>query len=168
MTKPRIAITLGDPAGIGPEIAAKAARDPRVRQICEPVFYGAIDIRHFPEGVSAEAGRSACDAIVEAVGDALSGRVDAVATAPISKEAFALAGLPWRGHTELLAHLTGAPSVAMMFHAEALRVVLATITSRWPMCRACSRAPGSSASWAWPPASCRASASRGRGWRCAG
>jgi len=127
MTKPRIAITLGDPAGIGPEIAAKAARDPRVRQICEPVFYGAIDIRHFPEGVSAEAGRSAYDAIVAAVDDAMHGRVDAVATAPISKEAFALAGLPWHGHTELLAHLTGAPSVAMMFHAEALRVVLATI-----------------------------------------
>ncbi len=57
----------------------------------------------------------------------MSGEVDAVATAPVSKKAFALAGLPWRGHTELLAHLTGAPSVAMMFHADALRVVLVTI-----------------------------------------
>jgi 4-hydroxythreonine-4-phosphate dehydrogenase len=57
----------------------------------------------------------------------MAGRVDAVATAPINKAAFALAGLPWPGHTELLAHLTGAPSVAMMFHADALRVVLATI-----------------------------------------
>jgi 4-hydroxythreonine-4-phosphate dehydrogenase len=50
-----------------------------------------------------------------------------MATAPVNKEAFALAGLPWRGHTDLLAHLTGAKSVAMMFYAEALRVVLATI-----------------------------------------
>jgi 4-hydroxythreonine-4-phosphate dehydrogenase len=50
-----------------------------------------------------------------------------VATAPVNKEAFALAGLSWRGHTDLLAHLTGAASVAMMFYAEALRVVLATI-----------------------------------------
>ena len=50
-----------------------------------------------------------------------------IATAPINKEAFALAGLPWRGHTDLLAHLTGAPRVAMMFYAEALRVVLATV-----------------------------------------
>ena len=53
--------------------------------------------------------------------------IDAIATAPINKEAFAAAGLPWRGHTELLAHLTGAPRVAMMFYADALRVVLATI-----------------------------------------
>ena len=35
--------------------------------------------------------------------------------------------MPWRGHTELLAHLTGARRVAMMFHADALRVVLATV-----------------------------------------
>jgi 4-hydroxythreonine-4-phosphate dehydrogenase len=127
MTKPRVAVTIGDPAGIGPEIAARAALDRRVREACVPAFYGAIDVRRFPEGVSAEAGRSAFDAIVAAVDDALHGRVDAIATAPISKEAFAAAGLPWRGHTELLAHLTGATSVAMMFHAEALRVVLATI-----------------------------------------
>ncbi len=77
--------------------------------------------------LSAEAGRAAYEAILAAVGDAMSGDVDAVATAPVSKKAFALAGLPWRGHTELLAHLTGAPSVAMMFHADALRVVLITI-----------------------------------------
>ena len=128
LRKPRIAVTLGDPAGIGPEIAAKAAIHPRVREVCDPVFYGAIDTRAFPAGtVSAEAGRSAYDAIVAAVADAMAGRVDGVATAPISKAAFALAGLPWHGHTELLAHLTGAPSVAMMFYAEALRVVLATI-----------------------------------------
>jgi 4-hydroxythreonine-4-phosphate dehydrogenase len=127
LRKPRIAITLGDPAGIGPEIAAKAAIHPRVRDVCDPVFYGAIDTGRFPEGISAESGRAAYDAIVAAVADAMAGRVDAIATAPISKEAFALAGLPWHGHTELLAHLTGAPSVAMMFYAEALRVVLATI-----------------------------------------
>jgi 4-hydroxythreonine-4-phosphate dehydrogenase len=75
---------------------------------------------------SAEAGRAAFDAIVEAVADAREGKVAAVVTAPISKEAFRLAGLPWRGHTELLAHLTGASDVAMMFHSDALRVILAT------------------------------------------
>jgi 4-hydroxythreonine-4-phosphate dehydrogenase len=53
--------------------------------------------------------------------------VNAIATAPVSKEAFRLAGLPWNGHTDLLAHLTGAPHVAMMFESPALRVVLATI-----------------------------------------
>ena len=51
----------------------------------------------------------------------------AIATAPVNKEAFRLAGLPWSGHTDLLAHLTGAPHVAMMFYSDALRVVLATV-----------------------------------------
>jgi 4-hydroxythreonine-4-phosphate dehydrogenase len=128
MNLPRVAITIGDPAGIGPEIAAKAAASPRVTEVCTPVLYGRIYTPGVEAGrLSAAAGRTAYDAIVAAVGDAMSGEVDAVATAPISKQAFALADLPWRGHTELLAHLTGAPSVAMMFHADALRVVLATI-----------------------------------------
>ena len=64
---------------------------------------------------------------MRAVEDARAGRIDAIATAPINKEAFAAAGLPWPGHTELLAHLTGARRVAMMFYADALRVVLATV-----------------------------------------
>ena len=128
MSLPRVAITIGDPAGIGPEIAAKAAADPRVLEVCTPVLYGRIYSPGVVAGtLSAEAGRTAYGAIVAAVEDAMAGEVDAVATAPINKEAFALAGLPWRGHTELLAHLTGASSVAMMFHADALRVVLATI-----------------------------------------
>jgi 4-hydroxythreonine-4-phosphate dehydrogenase len=128
MRLPRIAITAGDPAGIGPEIAAKAMSDPRVRDVCDPLLYGHADMGGIAAGrLSAEAGRAAYDAIVSAVSAAMAGRVDAVATAPINKEAFALAGLPWRGHTELLAHLTGAPFVAMMFHTDVLRVVLATI-----------------------------------------
>jgi len=128
MKLPRVAITIGDPAGIGPEVAAKAAASPRVLEVCTPVVYGRIYTPGVATGtLSAEAGRTAYGAIVAAVEDAMAGVVDAVATAPISKEAFALAGLPWRGHTELLAHLTGAPSAAMMFYADALRVVLATI-----------------------------------------
>ena len=77
--------------------------------------------------VSAKAGQAAYDAIVAAVEDAQQGRIAAIATAPINKEAFAAARVPWRGHTELLAHLTGAPRVAMMFYADVLRVVLATV-----------------------------------------
>ncbi len=128
MALPRIAITLGDPAGIGLEIARKAVADARVTRVCEPVFYGRDDHVEFPPGVlSAEAGKAAYNAIVDAVGDAMAGRVQAIATAPINKEAFALAGLPWRGHTDLLAHLTGAPQVAMMFYAESIRVILATV-----------------------------------------
>jgi 4-hydroxythreonine-4-phosphate dehydrogenase len=126
--KPRIAITAGDPAGIGPEIAAKAARDPRVLDVCEPVVYGPPPGSAFTPGVlSGDAGRAAYDVIVRAVSDALDGTVQAIATAPVNKEAFRLAGLQWAGHTDLLAHLTGTKRVAMMFYSERLVVVLATV-----------------------------------------
>lgn len=128
MRRPRIALTAGDPAGIGPEIAAKAAADPAVRDACEPVMYGAAEPGRFTPGlVSAEAGRAAYEAIVAAVGDAQAGRVHGIATAPVSKLAFARAGLPWKGHTDLLAHLTGAADSAMLFWSDTLRVVLATV-----------------------------------------
>jgi len=126
--KPRIAITEGDPAGIGPEIARRAAVDPRVLRVCEPVLYGAAPDARFEPGVlSAEAGRAAYDAIVRATADAQRGDVAAISTAPINKEALRLAGYPWNGHTDLLAHLTGAEHVAMMFFSDELRVVLATV-----------------------------------------
>ena len=125
---PRIAITAGDPAGIGPEVAAKAAADRRVRAVCQPVMYWPPAGMKFKAGaLSAEAGRAAYDVIVRAVDDARRGAVAGIATAPINKEAFRLAGLPWAGHTDLLAHLTGASDVAMMFYSDSLRVVLATI-----------------------------------------
>jgi 4-hydroxythreonine-4-phosphate dehydrogenase len=126
--RPRIALTAGDPAGIGPEIVAKAASDARVLAACEPVIYGPPEDASFPPGVlSGESGRCAYDTIVAAVRDAQHARVDAIATAPISKLAFSRAGLPWKGHTELLRELTGASRVAMMFWSEPLKVVLATI-----------------------------------------
>ena len=126
MSLPRIAITAGDPAGIGPEIARKAMTDSRVLQVCEPLFYGSQ--HSFPPGVlSAQAGHAAYETIVRAVRDAQAGGIHAIATAPINKEALSLAGLPWRGHTEMLASLTNAPNVAMMFWSEKLRVVLLTI-----------------------------------------
>jgi 4-hydroxythreonine-4-phosphate dehydrogenase len=126
--KARIAITVGDPAGIGPEIARKAADDSRVREVCEPVVYGPpAGARFTPGELSAEAGHAAYDTLCQAVKDAQSGVVAAVATAPVNKLAFARAGLPWKGHTDLLAHLTGSTQVAMMFWSEPLKVVLATI-----------------------------------------
>jgi 4-hydroxythreonine-4-phosphate dehydrogenase len=126
--KPRIAITVGDPAGIGPEIALKAARDPRVLDACEPVLYGPPPERTFSAGVlTAEAGRAAYDAICAAVRDAQAGSIGGIATAPVNKLAFARAGLPWKGHTDLLGHLTGSGQVAMMFWSEPLKVVLATV-----------------------------------------
>lgn len=126
--RPRIALTAGDPSGIGPEIARRAAADPDVLAMCEPVLYGPDDLGAFAPGeVSAAAGRAGYDTLVRAVEDCLAGRVHAIATAPVSKDAFARAGLPWKGHTDLLAHLTGSPFVAMMFESPKLRVVLATV-----------------------------------------
>ncbi len=124
----RIGITTGDPAGIGPEVAAKAAADPSVRQLCEPVLYEPLGAGGFrPGAVSAGAGRASYQAVTRAVRDALAGRIDGVATGPINKRAWARAGLRWRGHTDLLAELTGAGEVRMMFHADRLTVVLATV-----------------------------------------
>jgi 4-hydroxythreonine-4-phosphate dehydrogenase len=128
MKKPRIALTVGDPAGIGPEIVAKAAADPRVRERCEPIIFDTPTASHVTMGrVSPEAGRAAYDTIVRAVQAASTGEVDGIATAPVSKTAFAKAGLPWKGHTDLLAHLCGTSRVAMMFHAPELKVVLITV-----------------------------------------
>jgi 4-hydroxythreonine-4-phosphate dehydrogenase len=126
MSLPRIAITTGDPAGIGPEVAEKAAADLRVRAVCEPLIYGS-DKAFAPGKLSAEAGLAAYETIVRAVRDAQAGVVQAIATAPINKEALALARLPWRGHTEMLAALTNTRDVAMMFYSGKLLVVLATI-----------------------------------------
>ena len=128
MSRPRIGITVGDPAGIGPEIAAKAAADARVLAVCQPVIYGPPAFTAFPSGVlSAEAGQAAYDAVCHAVRDAQAGHIAALATAPVNKLAFARAGLPWKGHTDLLGHLTNSPRVAMMFWSEPLKVVLATV-----------------------------------------
>lgn len=128
MSRPKIAITVGDPAGIGPEIAAKAAADPSVREVCEPIIFEAPhNSAVVPGEVSAIAGEAAFNTIVSAVEAAKRGEVDAIATAPVNKLAFAKAGLPWKGHTDLLAHLCGTERVAMMFHAPQLKVVLITV-----------------------------------------
>jgi 4-hydroxythreonine-4-phosphate dehydrogenase len=131
MSLPLIAITAGDPSGIGPEIAVKAASDPRVVAVCRPVIYGPHTVEAleaFPAGrVDASSGRAAHAAIVAATSDALAGTVSAIVTARIDKAAFAAAGFPWRGHTDLLAELCGVRDVVMMFWSEPLRVVLATV-----------------------------------------
>ena len=127
MKRPRIALTVGDPAGIGPAIVDKALHDVRVQRACEPVVYGQKNLTGIKPGiVSAEAGLAAYQAIVSAVEDTVAGRVAAVVTAPINKLAFSHAGLPWKGHTDLLSHLTSSKQVAMMFWSDRLKVVLAT------------------------------------------
>ncbi len=119
MRRVRIGITVGDPAGIGPEIAAAAMRDRRVLDACEPVLFAPAPVEGIAIGQdSAAGGQAAYDTLVRAVEAAQRGEVDAIATAPVSKRAFALAGLPWKGHTDLLAHLCGVTDVRMLFYAE--------------------------------------------------
>jgi 4-hydroxythreonine-4-phosphate dehydrogenase len=142
--RPRLAVTLGDPRGIGPEIVAKALRDPRTTDAAELVIVG-------PEGVEADvdesvgtwrsandpacAGRLAGLAIERAVAMAQHGKVAGVVTAPIDKSVLLSGGYDYPGHTEMLAALTGSRVAMMLTSAEgvrvapsaaALRVVLAT------------------------------------------
>ena len=127
----RVGVTMGDPSGIGPEIALAAASDRRVADVCEVVLYGpqtpSERARFKPGVLSADAGRVALAAVERAAADALAGRLDAIATGPMNKQALKLAGSNWLGHTELLSHLTGSREVAMMFYSPRLSVVLATV-----------------------------------------
>jgi 4-hydroxythreonine-4-phosphate dehydrogenase len=132
----RLAVTLGDPRGIGPEIVAKALAVPLDAEL---TILGADDqvgavpaAHHVPvgrwagEGGARRAGTIAGHAIEAAARLALEGRVDAIVTAPANKQALQLAGHPFPGHTEMLAHLAGDVDVAMMLASDRLRVVLVT------------------------------------------
>ncbi|MBI4575521.1 MAG: 4-hydroxythreonine-4-phosphate dehydrogenase PdxA [Planctomycetes bacterium] len=123
----RIAVTRGDPAGIGPEVVDKALRDPRVRDRAEFAVIGGPAGKVAPGVASAEAGAAAVAAVALAADMAMAGEVDAVVTAPIHKHAAALAGFPYPGHTEYFARRAGDVPVAMMMVGGGLRVTLATI-----------------------------------------
>ena len=130
----RLAMTVGDPRGIGPEIVAKALADQLVGERCDVVVVGAegagVDVaeavgRWRANGGAELAGKLSGLAIERAVEMAMAGEVDGIVTAPIDKSALFAGGYDYPGHTEMLAHLTGA-RVAMMLASDKLRVVLAT------------------------------------------
>ncbi|GAA1329761.1 4-hydroxythreonine-4-phosphate dehydrogenase PdxA [Pseudonocardia xinjiangensis] len=161
---PLLGLTVGDPAGIGPEVTLKAAGDPRIADVrlvaigslealraaaavvadapalhavatpAEARFEpGTLDVIAVPSDVavpvgklSAEAGQIAFEGVERAVALALAGEIDGIVTAPLNKEAIALAGHPYPGHTEILADLTGTTDFAMMLTALKLRVVHVT------------------------------------------
>lgn len=123
--RPRLAVTPGDPRGIGPEVVAKAlALGPLDAEITVLGDQGAAA----PPGSLAPeaAGKIAGEAVREAVRLALCGEVDAVVTGPVHKHALHLAGFRYPGLTEFLSHLAGDVEVAMMLAAGPLRVVLVT------------------------------------------
>jgi 4-hydroxythreonine-4-phosphate dehydrogenase len=118
--RPRLAVTLGDPRGIGPEVVRKALAQPID---AETRVVGSSEAGTFSE---VEAGRIAGQAIEEAARLALRGEVDAIVTGPVHKQALHAAGYRYPGVTEFLAHLAGDVPVAMMLVADQLRVVLVT------------------------------------------
>lgn len=168
-TLPLIAITMGDPCGIGPEIIIKALQSPQVAASCRPFVIGdrpaleralavcrsglAIHEISEPEEAATapwdsvallvlsrlptadlqygQPGAAAGDAVFRYICAAarfcLDGRVAAMATAPISKEAMHRAGHDYPGHTELLAELCGSDDFVMMLAGDVLRVSLVTI-----------------------------------------
>lgn len=146
---PRVAITLGDPRGIGPEITARALAElagtralvigadeqvaaiPGVDRLGVGSWRqgaGAADSADAGEARAraARAGAIAGRAILAGAELAQGGQVDALVTGPVEKHALHLAGHPWPGHTEWLAHLVGDRPVAMMLAAGSLRVALVT------------------------------------------
>jgi 4-hydroxythreonine-4-phosphate dehydrogenase len=165
--KPRIAITLGDPAGIGPEIIAKTLADPETYGICDPLVVGEgyalqmgievagqslnintleepeearfshgtidlIDLKNLdPTKIemgkpAAMTGAASAQYVIHAADLALAGKVDAIVTAPLNKEAMHMGGYSYPGHTELLAEKSGASEYAMMLATGSLRVVHVT------------------------------------------
>ena len=156
--RPRLAITMGDPAGIGPELCLAAATMPEVTELADIVLVGseaclraagqdlglpAVWEQRFGDGheppqlvdvgapeqpipygrVSAEAGRLSAEALERAIAMAVSGEVDGIVTAPISKEAWHRAGVRFPGHTEYLADRTGTTEFGMMLVAGTWRVL---------------------------------------------
>jgi 4-hydroxythreonine-4-phosphate dehydrogenase len=131
---PRLAVTLGDPRGIGPEIVAAALSDGRVRRACTWYVIGPAGTaatvdeplgRWTPGGSAAAAGAFAGRAVERAARIALAGEVDGIVTAPLDKSALLAGGFNFPGHTEMLSEIAGVP-VAMMLASDKLRVVLAT------------------------------------------
>ncbi|HEY5764958.1 MAG TPA: 4-hydroxythreonine-4-phosphate dehydrogenase PdxA [Candidatus Deferrimicrobiaceae bacterium] len=162
-TLPRIAVTMGDPAGVGPEIAVQAHAAAEIFSLCRPVVYGDRRIleraaallgsrvevaaagepapgrilvnegsflrpEETPFGEPSLPGSKAmANYIRKAAADVRAGAADAIVTCPISKEGLRAAGVPYPGHTEMLADLCGGADVVMMLAGERLRVALATI-----------------------------------------
>lgn len=150
--RPILAITVGDVAGVGPELALRCAALPQIHQRCLPILYGpeqaiekiagqlelpcpsslqdigTVDLDTLQPGrVTAETGLASYQAVDQAIADAIAGRIDGIVTGPIQKEAWHAAGIPFPGHTELLAERTGVSEFCMMLTSDAISCVLATI-----------------------------------------
>lgn len=146
----RIVVTMGDPAGVGPEIVLKALSRRELSELCDLTVVGSRDaladsarrLGLEPAGSIIDVGmrgpacdpgrptdggaRAALGAIEEAARLCLAGDADAMVTAPVSKAGIARAGYDFSGHTEFLAGLTGAARYVMTFVSGSRRVGLVT------------------------------------------
>ncbi len=151
MRRPRIVVTIGDPAGVGAEITLKALRDPELVDAADWMVVGdagaleAVDMAYrdvvdprvtFLDGTSLEAGQAiafgairaeyglaALDYVRRATRMCLSGEADAMVTAPLNKEAVSMSGMVFSGHTEFIAELCGATESRMLLASERLATV---------------------------------------------
>ena len=151
---PRIAIAIGDPAGIGPEIAIKASLNREVRDICDPVIVGdyevlaryahtlrksppenivdvgAINVNFLTPGESdASCGRAILEYAGKAVDMAQAGEVDAVVACPQTQSSIKSAGIDFDGYPSWVARRTGTDpdDVFMMLVSDRLRIAHVTL-----------------------------------------
>jgi 4-phospho-D-threonate 3-dehydrogenase / 4-phospho-D-erythronate 3-dehydrogenase len=153
----RLAISTGDPAGIGPEVAVRAAADPAVRAAADVTLVGdrrvlaelaerlgvelpsggIVDVGgsgYRPGEVGAASGHAAVATIRAAVAEVTTGRAEALVSGPISKQAFHAAGYAWPGQTEALADICGTSDLRVMLVGGGLRV--AHVSAHVPLARA--------------------------------
>lgn len=148
--RPRLAFTLGDPAGIGPELFVRSL--PCILSCCRPLLVTQprlleqalkqfhqesppdLDVIPLEEPIAIEPGRILVEngrfvvsAIRKAVDACMRGEAAALITGPISKKAMAMAGFSYPGHTEMLREMTGSERTMMLFSAADFSVVLHTI-----------------------------------------
>ena len=174
--RPIIGVTAGDPAGVGPEIVARAMADRGLHQkarllvlgtasiMAEAVRLVGVDlalhpVQHAKDGafsagtmdildlagaeaeglqpgvIQGPAGRAAFQYVRSAIEMAMSGEIDAIATAPINKESLRAGEVPYLDHTEMLAKLTGSPSPMTLFVLDNLRIFF--LTRHVPLAEAC-------------------------------
>ena len=152
MNKPIIGITMGDAAGIGPEVILKALADTEIRKGITPLIIGEdfvfekvkkmidsplrkINILNLEEireddfevgKVNKSCGKAAIAYVKKAFFLAKNKKIDAFVTAPINKEAVKLSGFPYPGHTEFLAALSKRKRFGMLLAANGLKVLLVT------------------------------------------
>ena len=159
---PAIVLTMGDPAGVGPEIVLKALADPRVAPLANWIVVGDSrilemagrstglqlasallrdtltlgDVADFSFGrLDARCGQAAVEYVRIAAEMCRRGEADAMVTAPLNKEAVALSGRPFSGHTEYIAELCGAAESRMLLASERLAVV--HVNTHMPLRQAC-------------------------------